>query len=510
MPYEPIENYGVVGNMRTVALVGMNGSIDWYCYPNFDSPSVFGALLDDRKGGRFQISTLDGNTRRKQFYWPSTNILVTRFLSPDGVLEIEDYMPVGVDPDSPWLHRLCRRVRCVRGAVRTRISCRPAFDYGRAKHELRLMKGGADFQSPDLGLALSTALPLQPDHEGGVVAEVTLEEGQSQVLVLGSTLDIEHGECGRSPLPDEAEELFQRTVKFWHTWLSASTYRGRWREQVHRSALALKLLTFEPTGALIAAPTTSLPESIGGSRNWDYRYGWLRDAAFTIYAFVRLGFRAEAEGFVQWLQKHVARNVDRRAPTPAMFTIHGDVRLPEQEISHWEGYRGSRPVRIGNAAATQFQNDIAGDLMDTVYLYNKHVMQVDYDTWSAIRDVLNTVCENWSLPDNGLWEMRGRREHFVHSKVMNWVALDRGIRLADKRSFPGDRERWLRVRDEIYEEILRRGWNEARGAFTLYYGSNRRRVGAQARVIGPEQPVTFETPHTSSYRASRFSALHAT
>jgi GH15 family glucan-1,4-alpha-glucosidase len=472
MAYQPIENYGVVGNMRTVALVGMHGSIDWYCYPSFDSPSVFGALLDDQKGGRFQITTPEANPRHKQFYWPSTNILVTRFLHPDGVLEIEDFMPVGVDPDSPWLHRLCRRVRCVRGSILTRIECRPAFDYGRAPHDLRIVDNGAIFQSPELGLALSTAVPLQPDNQGGVFSELTLEEGQSQVLILGPVAEFAFGQCIRPPSPDEAEALFQDTVKFWHRWLSACTYRGRWREQVQRSALALKLLTFEPTGALIAAPTTSLPEVVGGPRNWDYRYSWFRDASFTVYAFVRLGFRSEAEGFVHWMQQYVAKHLDRAAPIPPMFTIHGEPKLPEQVLSHWEGYRGSSPVRIGNDAATQFQNDIAGAVMDTLYLYNKYVVQVDYDMWRGIRRRLNAVCEDWKLPDNGIWEIRGRRQHFVYSKLMNWVALDRGIRLADKRSFPSDRERWTSVRDEIYEEILSRGWSDERQAFTLSYDTH--------------------------------------
>src|SRR2546421_4305823 len=265
MSYQPIENYGIIGNMRTVALVGMNGSIDWYCYPYFDSPSIFGAILDDNKGGRFQICPVGDQVRHKQFYWPSTNILVTRFLLPEGIAELEDFMPVGLPSDSPWHRHLYRRVRCVRGAVRISLTCRPAFDYGRKSHQCTLDQQGAVFDSGDLGIALSSGVSLTRDGHGGVTAEFTLEEGKSQVFILRDHDIKETVPC--SPTDKEAEELFQKTVKFWLNWLSACTYQGRWREQVYRSALALKLLTFDPTGAIIAAPTTSLPEVIGGARN---------------------------------------------------------------------------------------------------------------------------------------------------------------------------------------------------------------------------------------------------
>ncbi|HEY8188792.1 MAG TPA: trehalase-like domain-containing protein, partial [Pyrinomonadaceae bacterium] len=291
MSYQPIENYGIIGNMRTVALVGMNGSIDWYCYPYFDSPSIFGAILDDNKGGRFQICPVGDQVRHKQFYWPSTNILVTRFLLPDGIAELEDFMPVGLAADSPWYHHLYRRIRCVRGAVRISVICRPAFDYARKGHETLPAANGVIFKSGSLTIALSGAVPLKQDGQG-VAAEFTLEEGKSQVFILMAQST--EGSIPCPPSEREAEELFQNTVKFWHNWLSGCTYHGRWREQVQRSALALKLLTFDPTGAIIAAPTTALPEVIGGTRNWDYRYTWLRDAAFTVYAFLRIGFRDEA------------------------------------------------------------------------------------------------------------------------------------------------------------------------------------------------------------------------
>src|SRR6201993_1026388 len=470
MPYQPIENYGIIGNMRTVALVGMNGSIDWYCQPPFDSPSIFGALLDDQKGGRYQICPVGDQVRHKQFYWPSTNVLITRFLLPDGIAELEDFMPVGLPPESPWYQQLYRRIRCVRGVVRVSLTCRPAFDYGRKSHETLLDDQGANFSSGSLCIALSSAVPLTHDGNGGVAGEFTLEEGESQVFILR-----EH--CATDMVPDsptegEAEELFQTTVKFWRSWLSACSYQGRWREQVYRSALVLKLLTFDPTGAIIAAPTTSLPEVIGGSRNWDYRYSWMRDAAFTVYGFLRIGFRDEASQYVNWMEKYASKHHSVDAPFPVMFTVEGSSQIPEIILGHWEGYRGSGPVRIGNGAATQFQIDIYGELMDSLYLYNKYVSPISYDSWVGVRNRLEWICENWQTPDSGIWEMRNRPEHFVYSKVMNWVALDRGIRLADKRALPADRAKWIKERDRIYEEVMTHGWNEKRRAFTQYYGSD--------------------------------------
>jgi len=469
MSYQPIENYGIIGNMRTVALVGMNGSIDWYCHPHFDSPSVFGAIVDDKKGGRFQISVDSDGVRHKQFYWPSTNVLVTRFLTADGIAELEDFMPVGLSSESSAYHHVYRRIHCVRGTVRISVTCRPAFDYGRQSHEALIGTNGATFKSSGLTLALSSAVPLKNDGHGGVSAKFVLSEGESQVFVLGD-------DCAESAVPcppseKKVVELLRGTVKFWQNWLSACTYHGRWQAQVHRSALALKLLTFEPTGAIIAAPTTSLPEVIGGTRNWDYRYTWMRDAAFTVYSFLRLGFKDEAAAFMRWIQDYASKHAHPNDSSAVVLTIAGDDKLPEQTLDHWEGYRGSGPVRIGNAAVAQFQGDIYGELMDALYLSNKYVSPTSYDVWVKVRARLEWICENWQLPDAGIWEMRNRQEHFVYSKVMNWVALDRGLRLADKRALPADRSKWLRERDRIYEEVMTKGWNEKRQAFTQFYGS---------------------------------------
>jgi GH15 family glucan-1,4-alpha-glucosidase len=475
MPYQPISDYGIIGNMRTAALVGMNGSIDWYCSPNFASPSIFGAILDDSKGGRFQIYPVAEHVRHKQFYWPSTNILVTRFSLEDGIVEIQDFMPIGTASDSPVFDQLHRRVLCIRGPIRMAAICRPAFDYGRQTHELRIIKGGATFWANGSRFVLTTEAPLRADDQGGILSEFTLKEGASLNFIFSNEGKSEAASPEGAPPTSssvEADDAFQQTVKYWQSWLSSCTYRGRWRDRVERSALALKLLTYEPTGAIVAAATTSLPEAIGGPRNWDYRFAWLRDAAFTIYALVRIGFTSEAAGFVNWLIHHVAKHPHHGDRLPPVFTVFGEPLPPEQTLDHWEGYRKSQPVRIGNAASGQYQADVYGELLDSFYLYNKYVSPVSYDFWVRIRERLDWLCNNWQKPDEGIWEMRNREEHFVYSKLMNWVALDRGIRLADKRSFPGNHAQWLQARDRIYEEVMTNGWNEKRKAFTQFYGSD--------------------------------------
>jgi GH15 family glucan-1,4-alpha-glucosidase len=297
--YGPIENYGIIGDLHTTALVGMDGSIDWLCLPRHDSPSVFAAILDDEKGGRFTISPDAEGATRKQLYWPDTNVLVTRFFTPDGVGEVTDYMPIGASEDGRGRHQIIRRVEVVRGTMTFRMECTPAFDYARLEHETRVVTGGATFHSPDLSLGLASFLPLQKKG-GGAVAEFTLQEEQSTVFVLRQ---IQPGDdCGLCFSKVEEEEIFMRTVEYWRRWLSRCTYKGRWREMVRRSALTLKLLTYEPTGAIVAAPTMGLPEGVGGERNWDYRYTWIRDAAFTLYGLLRIGFTEEAEGFMNWLE----------------------------------------------------------------------------------------------------------------------------------------------------------------------------------------------------------------
>ena len=467
MVYQPIENYGIIGDMHSVALVGMDGSIDWLCFPHFDSPSVFAAILDDKKGGRFKISPAPNGVTCRQMYWPDTNVLVTRFLSPDGVGEVTDYMPVGAPASGHGHHRLIRRVKVVRGEMTFQAECSPAFNYAQDSHDTEITTEGACFRSPKLSLGLATSAPLRK-HGGGAVVDFTLREDETAVFVLQ---EIECGAgCGVPVSEPEAEELFQQTVEYWRRWLSKCTYTGRWREMVHRSALTLKLLTYEPTGAIVAAPTCSLPEGVGGERNWDYRYTWIRDAAFTLYGLVRIGFTEEAAHFMYWLESRCWESKPE-GPLQLMYGIDGRTDLTEETLDHLEGYKGSRPVRIGNGAHDQLQLDIYGELMDAVYLYNKYGDLVSYELWKRLRVLIDWVCDNWQREDEGIWEVRGGRRHFVYSKLMCWVAVDRGLRLADKRSFPADRDRWLNVRDEIYEEIMDRGWNPELKTFVQAYDS---------------------------------------
>ena len=469
MAYKPIEDYGIIGNMHTAALVGMDGSIDWYCYPHFDSPSIFAAILDDKKGGHYSIAPIKAdNITRKQYYWPDTNVLVTRFLSPDGVGQIIDYMPVGIARGHSGRHWLVRRVQIVRGSMAFRMECRPAFNYARDDHETVISKGGAAFHVPDLSLALTADVALKA-HGPGVAAEFSLEQGCSQVFVFREIPC--GGGCGLALPRDEEFALFHTTVEWWRHWLDGCSYTGRWREAVHRSVLALKLMTFEPTGAIVASPTTSLPEDIGGVRNWDYRYTWMRDAAFTLYGFIRVGFTEEAARFGDFLRQRI-QEPEKDGSLQIMYAVDGRHELAEETLDHLDGYRGSRPVRIGNGAYNQLQLDIYGELMDAIYLYDKYGSQIAHDGWVWSRRMVDWVCDNWQRKDEGIWEVRGGRQHFVYSKLMCWVALDRAVRLASKRSLPADQVRWLEVRDAIYEEIFEKGWSEKRQAFVQYYGSD--------------------------------------
>jgi GH15 family glucan-1,4-alpha-glucosidase len=355
---------------------------------------------------------------------------------------------------------LIRRVRVVRGTMQFRMECVPAFNYGRDTHSTEIIPAGARFAAPQLRFGLASSIPLE-QFGVGVSAEFSLDEGCTQSFQfreLGSNQD----ELGCSE--QMSDQLFHDTLAYWRHWLSKCTYRGRWRETVHRSALALKLLTFEPTGAIVAAPTCSLPESIGGVRNWDYRYTWIRDAAFTVYSLLRLGFIEEATQFVSFLDAR-CHEMEPDGALQTVYGIDGRHELPEFELDHWEGYKGSGPVRVGNAAAQQIQLDIYGELMDSLYLYNKYVTPISYELWIYLRRLTNWVCQHWQEKDRAIWEVRGGERDFVYSKAMCWVAVDRALRLANKRSFPADWEAWTATRDQMYETIMQRGWNQQRGAF---------------------------------------------
>ena len=499
MAYLPIENYGIIGNMHTVALVGMDGSIDWFCDPHFDSPSVFAAILDDQKGGRYKIAPIADGVTNKQIYWPETNVLVTRFLSADGVGELIDFMPVGIGEGELGHHKLIRRVHVVRGTMTFHLECNPAFNYARDDHEISIMSGGAVFRSAKTCLHLSTTVPLQQEG-GSAVAEFTLTEGQIVNFVLGTADLGTEDPCVPLSGP-ETDDLFRSTVDYWRSWLSKSNYKGRWREMVERSALVLKLLTFEDTGAIVAAPTCSLPEELGGVRNWDYRYTWIRDAAFTLYGLIRIGFTEEAARFMSWVEE-CTKTLNADGSIQIMYGIDGRRELSEETLDHLEGYKGSRPVRIGNGAYNQFQLDIYGELIDAIYLYDKYGTPISFDFWTRVRAMANWVCHNWQRADEGIWEVRGGQQHFVYSKVMCWVAIDRSIRLADKRSFPGDRDLWLKTRDQIYEEIMERGWDPNKQAFVQAYDSD---VLDAANLI---MPLVFFISPTDQRMLSTLDAIN--
>lgn len=466
--YLPSAEHGLIGDLRTVALVGTNGTIDWYCVPRFDSPSVFASILDADRVGSFDLCP-DVPATTKQLYFPDTNVLITRFLTPDGVGEVEDFMPIAEGVPEAGRHRLIRRVVCARGGIRFTANVAPRFDYGRVKHTLHFADGIAVFDSPALRMSVASTVPLEQVGED-VRARFVLRQGESVTFALEQMHDVEPP---RACPEAEAERSFEETIGFWRRWLARSRYTGRWRETVHRSALVLKLLTYAPTGAIVAAPTTSLPEQPEGERNWDYRYTWIRDAAFSLYGLLRLGFTDEAQAFMGWLtERFRERRADAGGPLQIMYGVDGRTSLPEEELAHLSGYRGAAPVRIGNAATDQLQLDIYGELIDSVYLHNKYGEPLSSDAWDDLARVVDWVCEHWDEADEGIWETRGGRKHFTYSRLMCWVAVERAIRVARQRGLPGDLTRWMTQRDVIYRQIMSRGWSESRNAFVQHYDAD--------------------------------------
>jgi GH15 family glucan-1,4-alpha-glucosidase len=466
--YQPIENHSVIGDLNTVALVALDGTIDFMCLPDFDSPTIFALLLDDKRGGFFRIAPVRGEYNKRQLYLPDSNILLTRFLSETGVAEILDFMPV---EESGHEHAIVRRVSVVRGEVRLRMTCAPRFDYARAEHRIersdgcvRFISSGAD----DVVLCLRTSAPLRV-ADGDATCEFTLRAGQAADFVL------EQADGAESPAasPDFVSRSFAETAAFWHRWIARSNYRGRWREMVNRSALVLKLLTSRSHGSVVAAPTFGLPELIGGERNWDYRYAWVRDSAFTVYCLLQLGYTEEATAFIKWIHARCAESNGQAKTSPLrlVYRLDGSSHLPEEILPHLEGYMGSRPVRIGNGATDQLQLDIYGELMDAVYLHDRYAEPVSYDLWEDLARLTNWVCAHWRAKDQSIWEVRGGGREFTFSRLMCWTAIDRAARIAIARSLPAPLDRWLKTRDEIYNELHQHYFSSQRNAFVRFRGA---------------------------------------
>jgi len=453
-----IEEHGIIGDLHSTALVGCDGGINFMCFPEFDSPAMFARLLDPEDGGTFLIEPEREGFTRHQLYLPDTNILLTRFLGDEGIVELCDFMPV---EESGPIHNIVRIVRCVRGSVHLRMLCAPRFDFGRSKHSVHRRDGQIVFEPKGSGLsAVRLHVPVEHEvtAEGDVRARLRLRAGHEVAFVL------EEASEGRSPACDErfATEAFERTVSFWRRWVSRSRYDGRWREMVNRSALTLKLMTSQRHGSIIAAPTLGLPEAPGGARNWDYRYTWIRDASLCLREFLELGHTEEAEDFMCWLSDRVSESED--GELHPLYRLDG-AEVPRETELDLRGYLDSRPVRVGNDAGGQLQLDLYGPLFDAILQYERKGGTLSHGTWDQLAHMTSWVCANWNQPDEGIWEVRGGKKHFVHSRVMCWVALDRAMRLARNRSLPAPVVEWRRARDAVFADVYEQFWCEEKQAY---------------------------------------------
>lgn len=490
--YQPIENYGVIGDLSTVALVGMNGSIDFMCFPAFDSPAIFAALLDRERGGCFQIYPASGEFKQHQRYLPETNILLTRFLGESGIVEVSDYMAL---QHLGHRHNLVRRVKVIRGEVNMRMVCAPKFDYARCGHSTETQPDNVVFVPDDKrfrAIRLRSSVPMRIVN-GQAVADFKIGKLEKAHFILEEA--VPEGES-RSGHPDYVSDAFKETMNYWLSWSARSTYRGRWREMVSRSALALKLLTSRPHGSIVAAPTFGLPESIGGERNWDYRYTWIRDASFTLYSLMRIGYTDEARACLKWIQER-CQQFNPARPLQVMYRLDGSHDLPESNLDHFEGYKQSRPVRIGNAASDQLQLDIYGELMDSVFVYDTHVEAISYDFWEDIVRFSDWLCRHWTKPDNGIWEVRGGRKRFFYSRAMCWLALERALKIAQHRSYPAPVARWRGECDALFEYIYKKFWNKKLNAFVQYPGANA--FDASAFLL---PPIRFFSPRDRRWQST--------
>ncbi|PRP81420.1 hypothetical protein PROFUN_10950 [Planoprotostelium fungivorum] len=516
--YPLIQELGIIGNLKTCAIIDTHGEIVQFCYPAFDSPTIFGKILDKDKGGSWAVrpicKTPEGyrpfrDTRAKQFYYHHTNHLITRLRCQEGLAQTTDYMPVGVDPHNghDWL---MREVEVINGEVSLEVVVRPAFNYARSEHSVEMLGHGVLFHCPDLKLSMALTAnrkyrwALSGDGKAAycrfrlfagqkvsfVLREVKKEKNEKEEKEKREDTVNKIASVGKRNVKDLVKEgsnsedledgaididytghICKLTVDYWRNWISMCKYTGRYMEAVHRSALTLKLLTYEPTGAVVAAATTSLPEQMGDTLNYDYRYAWIRDSSFVLYAFIILGFRSEARAFLRWVEKRCddATEGGKYRGLQIMYGIRGEKELEEIELTHLDGYRGSKPVRIGNAAYKQFQLDIFGELMETITLADFHAEPISYDFWCKIRIIIDWLTEHWTKVDGGVWEFRDKQKHYTYSKVMAWVAMDRAITLAEARNFPADLIQWKKVKGEIFVEVMDRGWNNELQCFTQCY-----------------------------------------
>lgn len=452
----PIENHGVIGDLRTCALIADDGALDYFCWPNLDSPSVFTALLDSDEAGLFSLAPDWPEARRMQLYLPDSNILQTRWLDANGVVEVTDYMPICQQQDS--LPRIVRRIKVIHGHATLHLHCAPVHDYARAATQATLASGAVIFHAegqPSLRLTGEVDFTL---NKAAANASFTLQAGECREFIFGAAED-EH-------LDEETSDTcFNATLAYWRHWSAQNSYRGRWRETVHRSALVLKLLTSWQHGSIAAAATFGLPEELGGERNWDYRAAWIRDASFSMYALMRLGYVDEAKHFTHWVAKCVENSHHEVEKLQVMYRLDSGTELHESELLNLSGYAGSTPVRIGNDAWRQTQLDIYGELMDAIYLANKYGEAISQRGWEHVSRMIDYVADNWNQTDAGIWEMRGEPQHFLHSRLMCWVALDRALRLGQKRSLSMPYQRWASARDAIRDDIWQNFWHKERGHF---------------------------------------------
>ncbi len=476
--YPNISDHGIIGDLQTCALVSTDGTVDFFCCPRFDSPSMFASLLDAERGGYFSIKPVSDGYVSRQLYFPDTAMLITRFMTPDGVGEVLDFMPVIESGATPTdRHRLVRHLRVARGTMRFEMEIQPRFDYGRTGHTVEISADGAVFRQHDgMHLTLHTAGRRDAAEErasveragDGLRATFTMREGESGRGVVLESM----GGAPRAMTAAELDQLAEETAAFWKEWLGRSTYMGRWREMVNRSAMTLKLLTYEPTGAPVAAATFGLPEQAGGERNWDYRFTWIRDGSLTMHALAGLGYLVESARFSVWLRDRVSEHVGGASgPLKIMYRVDGSSELSEENLD-FEGWRGSRPVRVGNGAADQLQLDIYGEAMDALYDSAEQGLPIAHRGWQELTKIIDWVADHWDQPDEGVWETRGGRQDFTYGRFQCWVALDRAIRMAEHTGRPANIAKWAIERDRLYNQIMERGWNPVARAFTQHYGTD--------------------------------------